>query len=175
MPRLQRSCRRGGVAHLLGGHCPSFIAPTDSCANPIPLFSPSVVPRLRSLRRLCPAPAASGIFPTLFLRILPRMLGPYPGGTAWCTYLFLPLRHRPSPRVEWVGFPRCPAKRFPSGREFRGCRHFVMFRPPSLLAPQIVPTAARIATGQPGLLRPSRTCFVTSACIGYASRPNSGN
>jgi len=26
--------------------------------------------------------------------------------------------------------------------EFRGCRHFLMFRPPSLLASQIVPTAA---------------------------------
>src|SRR5215469_4793133 len=29
------------------------------------------------------------------------------------------------------------------GGEFRGCRYFVMFRPPSLLAPQIVPTAAK--------------------------------
>jgi hypothetical protein len=35
--------------------------------------------------------------------------------------LFLPLRHWPSPRVERVGFPRCPAKRFLGGREFRGC------------------------------------------------------
>src|SRR5216684_3394165 len=35
-------------------------------------------PRARSLRRLLPAPAATGIFPTLSLRIFPRMLGPLP-------------------------------------------------------------------------------------------------
>jgi|SRR5580704_775589 hypothetical protein len=50
-----------------------------------------------------------------------------------------------------------------------------MFRPPSLLAPQIVPTAANTPAGQPGLLRPSRTRFVTSPRIGYANRPTTGN
>src|SRR5712691_11069309 len=33
-----------------------------------------------------------------------------PCGTAGCTYLFLPLRHRHSPGVHKVGFPRMPAK-----------------------------------------------------------------
>jgi hypothetical protein len=33
---------------------------------------------------------------------------------------------------------------------FRGCRYFVMFRPPSLLAPQIVPTAAILPQGRRG-------------------------
>jgi hypothetical protein len=50
-----------------------------------------------------------------------------------------------------------------------------MFRPPSLLVSQIVPTAAHIAAGQPRLLRPGRACFVTSARTGHASRPNTGN
>src|SRR6516225_6846238 len=50
-----------------------------------------------------------------------------------------------------------------------------MFRPPSLLAPQIVPTAANTPAGQPGLLRPSKTRFVTSPRIGYANRPTTGN
>src|SRR5579864_7868117 len=59
--------------------------------------------------------------------------------------------------------------------DFRGCRYFVMFRPPSLLAPQIVPTAANTPAGQPGLLRPSRTRFVTSPRIGYANRPTTRN
>ena len=59
--------------------------------------------------------------------------------------------------------------------DFRGCRYFVMFRPPSLLAPQIVPTAANTPAGQPGLLRPSRMRFVTSPRIGYANRPTTGN
>ena len=58
---------------------------------------------------------------------------------------------------------------------FRGCRYSLMFRPPSLLTPQIVPTAASTAAGQPGLLRPGLSCFVTSARTGYANRPNTGN
>ena len=33
---------------------------------------------------------------------------------------------------------------------FRGCRYFVMFRPPSLLTPQIVPTAANTPQGSRG-------------------------
>ena len=56
---------------------------------------------------------------------------------------------------------------------FRGCRYFVMFRPPSLLAPQIVPAAAHTPAGQPGLLRPGLSC--SSTRTGYANRPNPGN
>src|SRR6516164_1900739 len=52
---------------------------------------------------------------------------------------------------------------------FRGCSYFVMFRPPSLLASQIAPTAASNLAGQPRLftseqnvrryLRTHRTCY----------------
>src|SRR4029077_14914166 len=49
-----------------------------------------------------------------------------------------------------------------------------MFRPPSLLSPQIVPTAAHTAAGQPGILRPGLSCFVASTRTGYANRPNTG-
>ena len=52
---------------------------------------------------------------------------------------------------------------------FRGCRYSLMFRPPSLLAPQIVPTAAHTAAGQPGLLHPGLSCSFTRT--GYANRP----
>ena len=80
------------------------------------------------------------------------------------------------PREKWVGFPQLSRlKRLRAGEDFRGCRYFVMFRPPSLLAPQIVPTAANTPAGQPGLLRPSRTRFVASPRIGYANRPKTGN
>jgi hypothetical protein len=58
---------------------------------------------------------------------------------------------------------------------FRGCRYSVMFRPPSLLAPLIVPTAAITAAGQLGLLRPGLSCFVASARSGYANRLKTGN
>src|SRR5712691_11793684 len=64
-----------------------------------------------------------------------------------------------------------PSKRFHDGSLFRDCSHFVMFRPPSLLASQIVPTAATYRRRAAEALRPSRTCVVTSACIGYANHP----
>src|SRR5262249_24780490 len=80
------------------------------------------------------------------------------------------------PNRKWVGFPQLSRlKRLRAREDFRGCRYFVMFRPPSLLAPQIVPTAANTPAGQPGLLRPSRTRFVASPRIGYANRPKTGN
>ena len=70
-----------------------------------------------------------------------------------------------------ASIPRTTSRR----TAFRGCRYSVMFRPPSLLTPQIVPTAAIPAAGQPGLLHPGTSCFVTSARTGYANRPNTGN
>src|SRR5215813_1842424 len=68
-----------GVSRLLGEHYSSVFAHMDSCANPI-CGSPVLqhLLRSRSLRRLLPASAANGIFPTLSLRIFPRMLGPLP-------------------------------------------------------------------------------------------------
>jgi hypothetical protein len=51
-------------------------------------------------------PAAPGSFPTLSLRIFPWMLDPVPRRYTVCSHLFLPRCHRPSPRKEWVGFPR---------------------------------------------------------------------
>jgi hypothetical protein len=73
----------------------------------------------------------------------PGCLGPWHGGSAECTCLSLPPRHRPSP-VHYQGrLPALfPSKPFHDGSLFRDCSHFVMFRPPSLLASPIVPTAA---------------------------------
>ena len=64
---------------LLRGRYPSVIAPTDPCAHPLRLSSPSTIrPRSRSLRRLPSAPAAGGMFPTLSLRIILRLPDPVP-------------------------------------------------------------------------------------------------
>jgi hypothetical protein len=116
-------------------------------------------------------PAAHGSFPTLSLRIFPWMLDPVPRRYTVCSRLFLPRCHRPSPSKEWVGFPRFVPRITTSRRSvFRGCRYSLMFRPPSLLSPQIVPTAAPTAAGQPGILRPGLSCFVTSTRTGYANR-----
>ena len=122
-----------------------------------------------------PAPAAAGIFLTLSLRILPQMPEPIPrrvplSALAWFLLSVIGLPH------EMVGSAShfVPQTRF-SAASFRGFSYFVMFRPPSLLVSQIVPTAAAVAARQPRRLRPSRTCVVTFACIGYAIRPTTGN
>jgi len=68
-----------------------------------------------------------------------------------------------------------PRNNFSAEVIFEGCRHSITFKPPSLLASQIVPTAVHTATGQLRLLSPGRTCFVASARTGHANRPNTGN
>jgi hypothetical protein len=132
-------------------------------------------PRMRSLCRLLPAPAATRILPTLSLRIFPQMPEPIPRRYAECVCLVLP---QPSSAFPIIRMGRLPA----SFREhdfprvgFRGCSYFIMFRPPSLLASQIVPTAASLLTGQLRRLHPSKTCVVTFARIGHATRPTTGN
>ena len=116
-------------------------------------------------------PAATGIFPTLSLRIFPQMPGPMPRRSHG---VHVPVPSSMSSALPNRGVGRLPA----STREhdfsrsvFRGCRHFFMFRPPSLLTSQVVPTAAPNDAGQPRFLRPGLSCFVASARTGYASRP----
>ena len=129
---------------------------------------------------LSPARTATSIaartFPTLFCDSFLRCLSPYHGGPTECSCLVLPQCLRPSPGVGWVGFPLLVREHdFSRTENFRGCSYSVMFRPPSLLASRIAPTAAGFPAGQLRRLRPSRTCVVTFARIGYASRPTTGN
>ena len=97
-------------------------------------------PQSESLCRLLPAPAASGSFPTLSLRIFPVMPGPLSRRLADCTYLVLPLPQRPSPLENGSAYRNIPLKRLHSGAGFRDCSHFFMFKPHSLLATLIAPT-----------------------------------
>ena len=126
--------------------------------------------------RLYAVPAAHGSFPTLSLRIFPWMLDPVPRRFH---RVLLPVSSPVSsafPQRRWGRLPASTPRITTSrGTVFRGCRYFLMFRPPSLLTPQIVPTAAYTGAGQPGLLRPGLSCFVTSTRTGYANRPNTGN
>ena len=166
---------REDVYRLLRGHYSSVIAPTDSCAKPSgsPLLRFS--PRSGSLCRLLPAPAASGFFPTLSLQIFPEMLDPVPRRSH---RLHLPVSSSVSSAFPTKRLGRLPAtfREYDFSRgEFRGCRYSFMFRPLSLLALQVVPTAVHTATGQPELLRPGISCIVTSARTGYANRLNTGN
>jgi hypothetical protein len=146
------------------------------CHSPWALSSFGIEPRSKSPCRLSSAPAAHGSFPTLSLRICPWMLDPVPRRSH---RVRLPVSSPVSsafPQRRWGRLPASLRDSRPlAGPCFRGCRYFVMFRPPSLLTPQVVPTAAQMATGQPGLLRPGLSCFVTSTRTGYANRPNTGN
>ncbi len=67
-------------------------------------------------------------------------LDPYPGGSLWCTYPFLPRGQRPSPRREWLGTQQNPRTATSVRVASRGSSHSVMFRPPVLLATQVAPT-----------------------------------
>jgi hypothetical protein len=112
------------------------------CQSRLALLCFGSSPRSRSLCRLLLAPAVSGIFPTLSLRIFPVMPGPLPRRFADCSHLLLPLHHRPSPTMGGSACRFYPLKRLPSGRLFVDCSHSFMFRPHSLLATLVAPTTA---------------------------------
>jgi hypothetical protein len=115
------------------------------------LLSFGFPPRSRSLCRLLPAPAATGTFPTLFLRIFPQMPEPVPRRYAECVCLVLPQRSSAFPIIRLGRLPASFREHDFPRIGFRGCSYFVMFRPPSLLASQIVPTATSLLAGQPRL------------------------
>jgi hypothetical protein len=71
-----------------------------------PLPATRFYPRTQSLCRLLPAPAGSRTFPTLSLRIFPRVPGPIPRRPPRCVHSFLPSGHRPSPILQRVGAQR---------------------------------------------------------------------
>ena len=113
--------------------------------------------------------------PDVILRIFPEMPEPIPRRSAECICLVLP---QPSSAFLIIRLSQLPAflprTRLSTGRLTR-LQLFRYVTPPSLLASQIVPTAASFLAGQPRLLHPSRTCVVTFARIGYAIRPTTGN
>ena len=108
-------------------------------------------PRSWSLCRLLPAPAATGIIPTLSLRILPKMPEPIPRRFAECVCLVLPQHSSAFPIIRLGRLPASFCEHDFSRVGFRGCSYFVMFRPPRLLASQIALTAASSPAGQPRL------------------------
>ena len=164
------------VHHLLRGRYASVIAPTDSFANPVWLFLPSAIASCKKSSQVATSPCCHRDFPDVISANL--------SSDAWSLATAVPRSAYTCFFLRVIGLPQqgCgsasrfnPRTRLFAEAFFRGCRHSFMFRPPSLLVSQIVPTAAHIAAGQPRLLRPGRACFVTSARTGHASRPNTGN
>lgn len=99
---------RRHVSHRVSGRYPAFVAPTDSCASPCPSHRLWPRPRSTGLCRSLSDPAATGTFPTLSLRILPRVLGPLPRLLSWCIRPLLLTRHRPSRSFDAVGAQLSP-------------------------------------------------------------------
>ena len=165
----------GDVVRLLRGHCSPFPAHTDSCAKPCWLSLPSVLPSVRESLQVATSPCCQRVLPDVILKIFPEMLDPVPRRSH---RLHLPVSSSVSAAFPTKRLGRLPAsfREYDFSRgDFRGCRYSFMFRPPSLLALQIVPTAAHTATGQPELLHPGISCIVTSARTGDANRLNTGN
>lgn len=140
---------------LLRAHAPNHCPP-----------SASGFPRTSGLCRLLPAPAAQWFFPTLSLPIFPHVLGPLPRLPLKCMRSFLPSELWPSPIEHRVGASQIIPTAISVGGHLRGCSHFIMFGPVSLLASQIAPTLTTrryfpIVAGRQRLLRPPLSRLVT--------------
>jgi len=154
----------------------AVFAHTDSCANPIRLSPPSANSLVRGVfAGNCQLLLPAGSSRRYLCESCLGCLVPCHGEPAECIYLFLPLGHRPSPTGAWVGLPASTREHDFPRSVFSRLQTFLYVQASEFATSQIVPTPAHTAAGQLRRLRPSRTCFVTSACIGYASRPNTGN
>jgi hypothetical protein len=139
------------------------------------LSSPSVLHLVRGVFASCYQPLLPPGFSRRYLcESFLGCLSPYPGGPLSALAWFFPSVIGLPHEVIGSAFPLFSANTIFHGRISR-FRYFVMFRPPSLLASQIVPTAAGLPSGQPRRLRPSRTCVVTFTRIGYAIHLTTGN
>ncbi len=167
----------GGVRHHLGGHYPSFIAPTSSCVPPQSSRGLRLPPYIRASLQVAASPPLEGGGSRRYLReSFPGCLSPYPGGIRGARARFFP-------RI--IGLPRGPRtgrlnhKQFRSAtserRGFSGWLSAIPLRsglqvcvPPGLLPP----LRPSLAAGQLWRLRSSRTHVVTFMGIEYAHRPN---
>lgn len=150
--QCRRCLYRRDVYRLLGERYLSLIARTDSCAGPVTSPRLRPWPSSRSLCRLLSAPAASRTFPTLCLRIFLRLPDPMPRRSHG---VHVPVSSSASSAFPMnalgSAIPLLPTNTTFRGESFRGCRYSFMFRPPNLLASQVVPTAAHTAAGRPRL------------------------
>ena len=153
----------------LSQHYPALIATTGSCARPTSshrLRFPSACGSLQVVTSPCWTLALPGVISAnLSLR-------------AWTPTPAAPVVHTPVSSHKTSAFPTLgPGRRLaisiqqlPYGLVFEAavihsCSGPQICSPPRLLLPQC------LYTGQPWLLRPSLSRFVTSPCPGYANRP----
>jgi hypothetical protein len=126
--------------HHIGEHYLSFIAPTGSCVRPNPSQRLQLSTYALGLCRLSPVPAGRWPFPALAPRYFPRMPGPIPRWSLWCSRPFLPRGLRPSPRRERLGTTHLSEQRLPFGGFFEAaviplCSGLRVCSPPWSLPP----------------------------------------
>ena len=113
-------------------------------------------------------------------KVLPDVISADLSPRVWTPTPVAPRVHAPVSSPKALAFPAFePGRRFTtpqqlllSGFRFRSCSHSLMFRPASLLATPVAPTLTSHDVGQPWLLHPRLSRFVTSPCSGHANRPN---
>ena len=163
----------GRCPHLLDGRYPTVLATTHSCASPVPSH------RL-GLYALCGRSLQLTVSPC-WEQHLPDVISANPSSDAWTPTPVVPTVHMLVSSRRASAFPELKAGRHSTTfrtatsvrGSLRGCSHSLMFRPPSLLALQIAPTAEVLTpSGQPGLFHSSNTRLVTSSCVEYANRSN---
>jgi hypothetical protein len=140
------------------------------------LASTSALASLRSLCRLLSAPAANGIFSTLFCESFLGLgcLVPCHGGPIGCPRLLLPRCHRPFSKRDELASRFFPRTRLFVG-SFSRLQTFRYVQAPKFARLRDRSHRCSLAAGRPRLLHPGRTCFVASARTGHARRPNTGN
>ena len=139
--------------HLLRGRYPSVIAPTGSCATPVGLSPASA---FSLVRRVLAGGTQSLLPPPELPDVISENLSLDAGSRTPAVHRVLsPVSSTMSsafPKERMGRLPACFVPRITTSRRsvFRGCRYSLMFRPPSLLSPQIVPTAAILLQGSRG-------------------------
>jgi len=144
------------------------------CQSRVALLCFGSSPRSRSLCRLLLAPAATGIFSTLFCESFLGCLVPCPGGPIGCMRLLTSPMSSAFPLGGWVGFPLWSTMQLLVGAISR-LQTFHYVQATKFVRLPGCSHRYGCAVGRPRLLRPGRTCFVASARTGYPSRPNTGN
>jgi len=148
-PFAQRRFRNVGEMslHLLERRYPFFIARTGSCAEPIPFPSlwSNLVPVIFAgcYRPLLAIGPSRRYLCESFL----RCLGPYHDGLQVALTCYFPCSIGLPQKSYRSAYREIPLKRLHSGVNFRGCSHFVMFRPLGLLATLVAPTTAFLQGG----------------------------
>ena len=116
-------------------------------------------------------------------KVLPDVISAHLSPRVWTPTPVAPKVHSLVSSLRTLAFPTLglgrrftiPQQPFQLGLGFRSCSHSLLFRPTSLLATPIAPTLTSRDAGQPWLLRPRLSRFVTSPCSGYANRPKPSN